>query len=182
MDKTINNALESIDALEESFKQEATDYGFPELKEKYGEGKDDLNALMDEFGAAKSTLEQCGKLSPLEGLTVKLAKANVGKLIKAVTDRIDRVDSALTGVNNDINNLIAKGDIKSDMIEDPKLRTNCKQFQTDHINAAVAEKYPDKCVNQSSLDRLRLPLDKLRRLKRKLLNYLRNLFCMLGEE
>lgn len=182
MDIVIDKATAQIDALEESFKQEAQDFGLDELTEKYGQSKDKLNSLMDEFGAAKSTLEQCGKLSPLEKLSVNLAKANIGKLMKAVTSRIDRVDSAIVGVQNDINSLIQKGDIQGALLDDPSIRTNCKQFQTDHMNAAISDRYPDKCVDQYALDRLRLPTDRLRRLKRKLESYLRNLFCMIGEE
>lgn len=182
LDQFVNKTMKSIDELESQFRTEAQELGGDELAEKYGQGKDKLNSLMDEFGAAKSTLEQCGKLNPLESLSLKLAKTNIRKLLDAVTSRIDRVDALANSVQSELNNLIARGDISGELIDKPDIRTNCKQFQTDHIEAGIADRYPDKCIDQYSLDRLRFPLDLLRRLKRKLENYLRNLFCMIGED
>lgn len=179
-DAYIDSAIDQINQLEDRFMQESNSMGIPSMQEKYGAGKDALYNLMNEFGSAKSALEDCGKLNPFQSMSLNFAKINAGKLLRAITSRLDRLDALDGGLLATLNDLISKGDINGSLIREPSLSTSCKQLQTDHLNAAIKDRFPDKCIDKYQLDRLRIPSSLLRKLRRKLERMLRDILCLIG--
>lgn len=180
-DGFIDKATGSIDDLENSFASESGRFGFGALSDKYSAGKDQMLSLLSEFSMAKSILENCGELNPLESLVIDFIKLNLDDLVNAVLDRIDRIDGLSARLLNEINALLALGDLNGGYLKAPQLNVSCRAFAQDHLNAALRGLYPDQCIDNFNMNRLRFPFNKLNRLKRLLLSFLRDLLCALGE-
>lgn len=181
-DSFIDSATAQIDSLETSFASEGDRFGFSELSAKYSQGKDALMNLLSEFSVAKSILENCGELNPLESLSINLVKLGLDGIIDAIVDRIGRVEGLQASLLRQLNDLIAVGDINGGLLKAPQLNVSCRTFAQDHLNAALRDKFPDQCMDNFNLNRLRFPLNKLSRLKRLLMSFLRDLLCALGRE
>jgi hypothetical protein len=180
-DKFIDTAMQQISDLEKSFEAESSSFGFAELAAKYTAGKDQLMNLLNEFSFAKSILENCGKLNPLESLVIDLVKLNLNGLVDLIVDRIGRVEGLQAKLLNEINSLLALGDLNGGYLSAPQLNVSCRTFAQDHLNAALRDLYPDQCIDNFNMNRLRFPFNKLTRLRRLLMSLLRDLLCALGE-
>lgn len=180
-DRFIDSATGQINSLENTFAGESNAYGFKELSDKYAVGKDNLMNLLNEFSFAKSILENCGELNPLESLVIDLVKLNLNGLVDAIVDRIGRVEGLQAKLLNEINALLALGDLNGGYLKAPQLNVSCRTFAQDHLNAALRDMYPDQCIDNFNMNRLRFPFNRLTRLRRLLMALLRDLLCALGE-
>lgn len=180
LDTYVSDSMSKIDSLEQEFLAESGTLGLDDLRSKYGNTYDMLAAVMLEFASAKSTLEQCGKLLPLQKLALDFVRLNIGPLLRMVESRLGKIEGLSALLLAALNALVANGDINGGYLTAPSLFTNCKQFKTDHLNAAIAERFPDKCLDNYSLDRLRSPNTRLDRLRRLLNRFLRDLLCLIG--
>lgn len=180
-DSFIGNATGQIDSLEKSFSEESGAFGFNELSAKYKVGKDNVMNLLNEFSVAKSILENCGELNPLESLALNFVKLNLNALVDAIVDRIGRVEGLQAKLLKEINDLLALGDLNGGYLKAPQLNVSCRAFAQDHLNAALRDMYPDQCIDNFNMNRLRFPFNRLTRLRRLLMALLRDLLCALGE-
>lgn len=180
-DRFIDSAMGQIDSLESTFASESNAYGFKELSDKYAVGKDNVLNLLNEFSFAKSILENCGELNPLESLVIDLVKLNLNALVDALVDRIGRIEGLQAKLLNEINSLLALGDLNGGYLKAPQLNVSCRTFAQDHLNAALRDLYPDQCIDNFNMNRLRFPFNRLTRLRRLLMSLLRDLLCALGE-
>lgn len=177
-EQTISSTQSEIDQMVESFKTESDSLNLDWLSEKYSSSSDKLDALMSEIGAAKQLLSFCKKPSWLESRSLEFGKLNAAGLFKMISSRIDKVEALQDSYMNKLNDLVTSGDIKTSLLS-PSLRTNCKAMNTDHINAAIADKFPDHCLDMNGADRLNGPAKFLNLLWRKLTEALRDIACML---
>lgn len=183
LDKFVSDAEGLIDGMMNEFNAEGSSFGGLDfLSDKYGNGYDKIMALLGEFSSAKSTLENCGRLSPLQNMALNFVSLNLNGLIRMLEKRISKLDGLSLQLVKMLNAFLAYGDIDSTYLSSPSLTTNCKQFKNDHLNAAISNRFPDRCLDSFALERLRTPDARLSRLRRLLLGFLRNLFCMLGQD
>lgn len=183
LDDFVGKADNLINSLVNDFSGEANGFGGLDfLSDKYGNGYDKVLALLGEFSSAKSTLENCGRLSPLQNMAFNFVTLNLAGLIRLIESRISKLDGLSLQIAKLLNAFLEFGDIDSTYLSSPSLTTNCKQFKNDHLNAAISNRFPDRCLDSYALERLRTPDARLSRLRRLLLGFLRNLFCMLGQD
>lgn len=177
-EQAISSTQSEIDQMVESFKTESDSLNLDWLSEKYSSSSDKLDALMSEIGAAKQLLSFCKKPSWLESRSLEFGKLNAAGIFKMISSRIDKVEALQDSYMNKLNDLVASGEIKTSLLS-PSLRTNCKAMNTDHINAAIADKFPDHCLDLNGADRLNGPAKFLNLLWRKLTESLRDIACLL---
>ena len=179
--KTISFQNDALSGLMSGFQKQGEAFGFPELKEKYGEGFDCLNALMSEFSLATLINSMCGALSELEKLTLDFSISNGPSILGALSSRMDACEDMLASFFGGINSLISNGDIPESYIEPPTINSRCNLNSLNDLNRAMGDSYPDKCMDGFSLDSLHAPNLDLSKYLRQLEEWFRKFLCAFGD-
>ncbi|QZE58688.1 hypothetical protein pEaSNUABM28_00131 [Erwinia phage pEa_SNUABM_28] len=170
-----------LDVMLDQFQTESEAFKFPELAAKYGEGVDYLNALMQEFNMAKYLTGICSALNSLEKLSVNLAINYKGGILDGLASRLDSMENMLGGFTNDVNGLIANGDIPAEYLDGPQINQRCVSNKLDDMNRMMSDALPDKCLDALSISKLLGPSTNLSQLIRQQEENLRNFLCSLGD-
>lgn len=180
-DKAEEKFNKTADDLEKSFKDEAASLGSEELKDKYGESYDYLDATMDEFQSALDKIDLCKMLNELEALTLKIVLPKVPAFIDSLNNRIGKINTALGEMYDDIDALMENGDIDGDNLDLNKHKTECDSDRMDKLNtASVGDKLKPACLDDRDMGKLNLPILKLLKKNGDLENKLKDLLCALG--
>lgn len=167
--------------LKEQFKAGAEQFGFPELIEKYGEGKDSLMALMQEFNVARFLTGLCEGLNMLEKLSVSLVIELGPTILSNLADRLDKLDDMSANFTRGIQNLIDNGNIPDTYLDGPTINQRCVSNKLNDLQRNIDNALPDKCLDAFSIGRLMGPQMNLSQLARQLEEYLRSLLCSMGD-
>ncbi len=167
--------------LKEGFKEMSDKYGFTELYEKYGEAKDNLMSLMQEFNIARWLTGMCQTLNALEKLSVSMSIELGDTILQDLASRLDQMDALGSTFTNQINGLIANGDIPESYMNGPQINQRCVSNKLDDLNRSIQDSWPDKCMDAFSIGRLLGPSMNLAQLVRETEEHLRNMLCALGD-
>jgi hypothetical protein len=170
-----------VSALTSKFKMEGLQFKTPELVQKYGEDADFLDATMSEFSMASLIGGLCELLSPLEKASLSLAFDLGPSLLGALAGRIDEATGLLGSFASDVNDLIAKGEIPDEYLDQPQINSSCAGKSIEDLLNAVSDKFPSKCVDALSLGKLLGPSLSLAQLVAQLEDYIRDLLCSWGD-
>lgn len=170
-----------LDVMLDQFQTDSEMFKFPELAAKYGEGADYLNSLMQEFNMAKYLTGICNALSKLEKLSVNLAINYKGGILDGLANRIDSMENMLGGFTQDVNGLIANGDIPSEYLDGPQINQRCVSNKLDDLQRMADDALPDKCLDAFSISKLLGPSTNLAQMIRQQEENLRNFLCSLGD-
>ncbi|UAW52908.1 hypothetical protein pEaSNUABM23_00126 [Erwinia phage pEa_SNUABM_23] len=170
-----------LDVMLDQFQTDSEMFKFPELAAKYGEGADYLNSLMQEFNMAKYLTGICNALNSLEKLSVNLAINYKGSILGSLASRIDAMENMLGGFTNDVNGLIANGDIPAEYLDGPQINQRCVSNKLEDMNRMLDDALPDKCLDAFSISKLLGPSTNLAQLIRQQEENLRNFLCSLGD-
>lgn len=170
-----------LDVMLDQFQTDSEAFKFPELAAKYGEGADYLNSLMQEFNMAKYLTGICNALNSLEKLSVNLAINYKGGILDGLASRLDSMENMLGGFTNDVNGLIANGDIPAEYLDGPQINQRCVSNKLDDMNRMLSDALPDKCLDAMSISKLLGPSTNLSQLIRQQEENLRNFLCSLGD-
>lgn len=181
LDSVINAQNQALDSLMSSFKESGDKFGFPELKAKYGEDYDCLNALMSEFNMAALVNSICGSMSDLEKLSLTSSLSTGPSILQNLSQRMDACDTMLGSFTADINRLIADGTIPSSYIDPPSINAPCNLNSVTDLNRAINGAYPDRCMDAFSLDSLHAPYLNLSQYLRQLEEWFRKFLCAFGD-
>ena len=181
LDSVVNAQNKALDSLMSGFQSSGEQFGFPELKAKYGEGYDCLNALMSEFNMAALANSLCNPLSGLEKLSLNFSLGNGVGILNNLSSRMDACDDLLASFTGDINDLINAGAIPASYIDPPSLNAPCNLNSVSNMNSALEDAYPDTCMDAFSLDLLHAPYLNLSQYLRQLEEWFRKFLCMFGD-
>jgi hypothetical protein len=181
LDSVIAAQNAAMDKMFAGFKSGADQYGFSELKAKYGEDYDSLNALMSEFNMAALVNSMCNPLSGLEKMSLDFSMGNGTGILKNLSSRMDACDSMLASFASDINRLVSDGNIPSSYVSPPTLNAPCNLNSVSDMNRALDNAYPDKCMDAFSLDSLHAPSLNLSQYLRQLEEWFRKFLCAFGD-
>ena len=181
LDKLAGDHELKLSGLTSKFKLEGMQFKTPELVQKYGEDADFLDSFMSEFSMASLIGGLCEMLSPLEKMSLSLAFDLGPSLLGALAARIDDATGLLGSFMGDINDLISKGEIPDEYLDQPQINSSCVGKSMDDLLNAVSDKFPSKCVDALSLGKLLGPSLSLSQLVAKLEDYIRDLLCSWGD-
>lgn len=181
IDRIFSNHELRLNVMMDQFKMDSDIFSFPELAEKYGEGADFLNSLMQEFSMARFLTGICDVLNSLEKLSINMAIDFGPTILSALANRIDQMEGLLNGFTSDINGLIANGDIPDYYMGGPQFSQSCVSNKLEDLQRAVKDELPDKCLDASSISKLFGPSTNLSQLIRQAEENLRNLLCSMGD-
>ena len=181
IDKIFTNHDLRLNVMLDQFKMDSDMFSFPELAEKYGEGADFLNSLMQEFNMARFLTGICDALNQLHKLSINIAIDFGPTILSALANRIDAMEGMLGGFTNDINGLIASGDIPDYYMDGPQFSQSCVSNKLEDLQRMVKDELPDKCLDASSISKLFGPSTNLSQLIRQAEENLRNLLCSMGD-
>jgi len=181
IDNIFSNHELRLNVMLDQFKTDSDIFSFPELAEKYGEGADMLNSLMKEFNMARFLAGVCDVLNSLEKLSINIAIDFGPSILSSLANRIDQMEGMLGGFTDDINGLIANGDIPDYYMGGPQFSQSCVSNKLNDLQRAVKDELPDRCLDASSISKLFGPSTNLSQLIRQAEENLRNLLCSMGD-
>lgn len=171
----------ALDAMKAQFAEASDKYGFTELVDKYGEGKDKLMSLMQEFNMARFLTGMCEGLNILEKLSVNLSIELGDTILGDLASRLDQMEGLLGSFNSDIQQLIDNGDIPASYLNGPQINQRCVSNKIDDLRRNIDDALPDKCLDAFSIGRLMGPSINLSQLIRQAEEHLRSMLCALGD-
>lgn len=172
---------EAFAALKEQFKEGAEQFGFTELYEKYGEGKDALMSLLQEFNIARFLTGLCEGLNMLEKLSVNLVIELGPTILSNLANRMDKLEEMGDSFTRSIQALIDNGDIPAEYLNGPTINQRCVSNKLNDLQRNIDNALPDKCLDAFSIGRLSGPSIGISQLLRQLEEYLRGLLCSMGD-
>lgn len=170
-----------LDVMLNQFQIDSEAFKFTELADKYGEGADYLNSLMQEFSLAKLLTSMCAALNKLQKLSVDLSINYKTGILDSLAGRLDSMENMLGGMTSDINGLIANGDIPAEYLDGPQINQRCVSNKLDDMQKMLDDALPDKCLDAASISKLMGPSTNLSQLIRQAEENLRNFLCSLGD-
>lgn len=171
----------ALDTLKEEFKEMSDKYGFTELYDKYGETKDNLISLMQEFNVARWLVGMCQALNSLSKLSINISIELGPTILQDIAGRLDKLDGLGQSFTEQINSLIANGDIPDMYMDGAQINQRCVSNRLDDLQRSINDGIPDKCLDAFSIGRLLGPSMNLAQLVREYEEYLRNMLCALGD-
>lgn len=172
---------DALTALKEEFKAASDQYGFTELYDKYGEGKDNLLSLMQEFNVARWLSGMCQALNELSKLSLSISIELGDTILQDLASRLDKLDGLGSSFTQQINELIANGDIPDEYLDGVQINQRCVSNKLDDLRRSINDEKPDKCLDAFSIGRLLGPSMNLGQFARELEEYLRDMLCAMGD-
>jgi hypothetical protein len=185
LDSFIEDTKRNIDETLDSWRAQGEQFATENIVDKYGEGRDYLEAMGREFQSAIQKLEDlCNELLPSELDSLNIFGPQLGSIIGLLAGRVSDIDRLLADFENGLNGLIANGDIPNTFLNNPRLDTSCAQLdqiireRTREANAAI----PQNCLDRLALARLFLPQNDLARRLRDLERLINDMLCAQGND
>lgn len=183
---TFNKFVEAqqakVQKLLDDFEAEGKQFADSAIVKKYGEGKDYLEAVGREFQSAIQKLdEMCGELIPSELAALSLVGPNIGAVLGMLAGRVSQIDKLSGEFEDDLNALVANGDIPQSYLNNAKVNSTCQQIQERINEKRQGLDIPTNCMDRLALAKLFLPQNDLARRLRRLESMINDMLCANGE-